>query len=222
MLDDIILRMKTALSLKSDRQLAHFLEIAPQSVSTWRSRNTTPYALCDQVSQKVGVSIDWLLTGEGSMYRHQANAQADTDHADSDLVYIKEYDLQLAAGVGSYPKDHVLAINSRAFGKRWLVSKGLQADNLSLVRVHGESMEPLLKDKDMVLIDQDRTSPSDAMPFAVRLEDALYVKMVQRHGGVLRLLSLNKLYDPVEVDLSRAGESCSIMGAVVWHAHSWV
>jgi len=93
----------------------------------------------------------------------------------------------------------------------------------SALRVHGDSMEPLLKDKDIVMLDQSVNTTIHSMPMAFQLEDELYVKMCQASGdGKLEMVSINRSYPPIHVDREKPPSDFAILGAVVWHAHSWV
>ena len=38
-----------------------------QTLGNWKGRNSVPYSLCVQTSEEVGISLDWLLTGQGEM-----------------------------------------------------------------------------------------------------------------------------------------------------------
>lgn len=65
----IIDRMKEALDVKTDIELARALGIKGNGVvSTWKHRNRIPYKECDVISQKTGVSFEWLLSGEGAKF----------------------------------------------------------------------------------------------------------------------------------------------------------
>ena len=146
--------------------------------------------------------------------------QAVQEKIGNGLIQIPEYDICLSAGGGSYPLDHALAIGERSFDPIWLNKKGLKPKNLALVRVQGDSMEPLLKDKDIIMVDNSKTIPNDASPFAVRVEESLYIKIIQKKKNILTLFSVNKTYEPIIINLEE--DDCQVIGAVVWHAHSWV
>ena len=135
-----------------------------------------------------------------------------TDIADKDqgeplrssegIVEIPELDMAFSAGPGSYPADHVLTIGRRPFSREWVRKKGLKPEHLALTRVCGDSMAPLLKDKDMVMLDQSVNSPMTAMPLAFRLDNELYIKLCQAAGrGNLAMISANKIYDPILIRL---------------------
>ncbi|AZE54031.1 hypothetical protein C4K03_1862 [Pseudomonas synxantha] len=68
-LDAVLERLMTVFAVDSDSDLARKLDVNRQTLGSWRSRQSIPYALCVNVSEAEGVSLDWLLTGEGSMCR---------------------------------------------------------------------------------------------------------------------------------------------------------
>ncbi len=68
-LDAVLERLMTVFAVDSDSELARKLDVNRQTLGSWRSRQSIPYSLCVSVSEAEGVSLDWLLTGEGGMLR---------------------------------------------------------------------------------------------------------------------------------------------------------
>ena len=63
-IDEIIERMKSVTNTGSDVELAKYLGLSrSNAISGWKSRNSKPYAYCENISSEKGVTIDWLLTG---------------------------------------------------------------------------------------------------------------------------------------------------------------
>lgn len=69
-LDAVLDRLMTVFSVDNDSELARKLHVNRQTLGSWRSRQSIPYALCVSVSDTVGISLDWLLAGEGPMHRN--------------------------------------------------------------------------------------------------------------------------------------------------------
>lgn len=63
-------RLKQITGTKTDASLSSALQISPQTLSSWKGRDSTPYALCVDIAQARGISLDWLLLGEGPIQRH--------------------------------------------------------------------------------------------------------------------------------------------------------
>jgi len=130
---------------------------------------------------------------------------------DGGWIDIPRLPLSASAGPGSAVGDEMPFDNFR-FSRRWLREQGLVGSDLSAITVEGDSMEPLLRAGDEVLVDRSDRPFRDGI-HVVRLEDTLLVKRVAAQGGGrLSLLSQNLAYPPIEVE---AG-NIEIIGRVVW------
>ncbi|WP_093412891.1 MULTISPECIES: helix-turn-helix domain-containing protein [unclassified Pseudomonas] len=65
----VLARLKQVTGTTTDASLSSALKISPQTLSSWKGRNSTPYALCVDIAQVHRISLDWLLLGEGPMQR---------------------------------------------------------------------------------------------------------------------------------------------------------
>lgn len=71
----VLARMKLVTQSATDSGLSSALGVSPQTVSSWKGRDSIPYAICVELADKHGISLDWLLVGEGPRFRahtHQA------------------------------------------------------------------------------------------------------------------------------------------------------
>jgi phage repressor protein C with HTH and peptisase S24 domain len=76
----------------------------------------------------------------------------------------------------------------------------------------GDSMDPLLRDGDEILVDRTPRAFREGV-HVVRLGEALHVKLLQAvPPGRLRLISKNTAYEPVEVAMA----DVDVVGRVVW------
>jgi phage repressor protein C with HTH and peptisase S24 domain len=82
------------------------------------------------------------------------------------LAVIDRLDLGASAGRGTLDEDERPA-GALGFDPAWLRRAGLSAESLSILRVDGESMAPVLRDGDDIMVDS-----SDG---AARLRDGIYV-----------------------------------------------
>lgn len=126
-------------------------------------------------------------------------------------VDVPRLDVGASAGPGALPQAEG-AFDAFRFSRRWLSEQGLDGAQLSAITVEGDSMEPLLRDGDEILVDRAPRPFRDGV-HVVRLGDTLMVKRVASTGaGRLALLSQNLAYPPVEV----SAEEVEIIGRVVW------
>ncbi len=104
------------------------------------------------------------------------------------------------------------AIGAFRFSARWLRGQGFDPAMLSAILVAGDSMEPLLRDGDEILVDRTPRPVRDGI-HVVRVGEALLVKRVQTGvPGRLILESANPAYRPIELDPREA----EVIGRVVW------
>ena len=95
------------------------------------------------------------------------------DEAAQEHIAIVEVDA--AAGPGALVGyEHV--IGDMKFPREWLRTQDLVAERCRLIRVVGESMEPTLPDRGLVLIDLQRKERRDGKICVIRIGDELIVK----------------------------------------------
>lgn len=63
-----IKRMKQVYDIHTDKALADTLGKDKNTVSAWKKRGAVPIDVLRRVSLENTVSLDWLITGEGSMH----------------------------------------------------------------------------------------------------------------------------------------------------------
>lgn len=69
-------RLQIALDAKNDSQLCELTGVNRPTMGNWRSRNSVPYSLCVSVAEERGLSLDWLLRGEGPMHPGDMESKA--------------------------------------------------------------------------------------------------------------------------------------------------
>lgn len=133
----------------------------------------------------------------------------------SQLVMVPMVEARLSAGTGSFENGGKIE-RFYAFRLDFLQRKGVPSQ-MVLMRVSGDSMEPEIKDGDVVLIDQNQKTPIPGKLYAVGVEDMVYIKEVNAEPGKLVLSSYNKDYSALELD-SRGDlqDGIRIIGRAVW------
>lgn len=63
-------RLHKIFGVKNDNQLGDSLKVKRSTLGNWRARDSVPYTVCVDVADEHDVSLDWLLTGIGSMWRN--------------------------------------------------------------------------------------------------------------------------------------------------------
>lgn len=144
----------------------------------------------------------------------------------SSLAHIPLHEALLSAGSGvENSAEHV--VDYLAFSRGWLRKIGLSPANAVLARAKGDSMEPVIWDGDMLLIDRSKVEPPrvakkergarKAPIFALLDNGQAKVKRLQvLDGDVAILISDNPDHPPQYADTS----ALSIIGKVMWWGHT--
>lgn len=181
---------------------------------------TTPpkAAFYEKVSEIFGVSLDWLLFDKGEMFAGPEKPNAGQDFPT--FVPIPRFEVEASAGHGT-EIDQETVHGVYAFNQSWLDRRSLKGDRLSVISVSGNSMEPDLYDRDLVLVDHASLDLTDSNIYAVRFSGALYVKRIQHQpGGKVLLISKNKDYPPIEISNPEA-DGVEVIGRIVASMHEW-
>jgi hypothetical protein len=93
--EEIIARLKEALNVKSDGELAHNLGISRQNIGAARKRDDVPPGWIYKVAEISGCSMDWLRFGQGPKVRVEYTT-AESDHKDQLASQESAYKLQVS------------------------------------------------------------------------------------------------------------------------------
>ena len=116
----------------------------------------------------------------------------------------------IAAGSGANAADERV-LGSLAFRDDWLKRHGLNTAQCRVIEVIGESMEPTLQHRAVVLVDFQRTVRRRDKIFAVRTEDGPVVKRLQRDEDGWQLVSDNTAYKPIPWP-----DGAVVLGQIMW------
>lgn len=151
------------------------------------------------------------------------------DAAALDLEMIRRFDVVASAGDGREVKDE-LEREPLAFRRDWLIRQGIRPADAVLIEAQGSSMEPVIHDGDLVMVDTSRTEvpilrkgrrARRAMYWVVRDGGDLRVKDVERTDEkTFVLTSENTFAHRPEVITLDAATDFEVIGRVVWWGHT--
>lgn len=175
-------------------------------------------------AERLGVSATWILTGMGEPLvtaNHPIECLSDGKNTVSDFDLIPRHQVAASAGHGATVADEAVS-GHYAFNRKWLTRRNLNPKTLAVISVRGDSMEPRLRDGDLIVLDKSQTEIADGRAFVLRLGTDLVVKYIQRIGASrISLLSANTFYPPREIDLDKIDGEAEIIGRVVASMQEW-
>lgn len=166
------------------------------------------------ICKQYGISERWFLTGEGPM-RGQDEIITLDGHE-----FIPLYNVDVSAGPGEIPIDESVR-EYLPLKVAWLKAElHTGVANLFLMPVRGDSMEPVIRKGDIILVDRSEERVRDDDIYVIRREGFLSVKRLQlRPGGKIQVISENKSYPDYTVVLAHT-DDFAIVGRVIWYGRN--
>ncbi|MCU8058040.1 LexA family transcriptional regulator [Shewanella sp. SM34] len=161
----------------TQKSLAKKLSVTPMAISQWETAKTEPKgshlrAFCTLFN----VSLEWLSTG---MTKASVN-----------------FDSKL--GSVSVPFAEIQNLTRSATNSHFVIDAsfldGVDINNALCVEVIGNSMEPLLPDSSLVIIDTNDTFIKDGKFYVLKQGDRVWVKILSYTSSGIRVKSFNSDY----------------------------
>ena len=190
-------------------EFAADIGVSASGLNKWIAGTTEPgLSNLIKIAKARNVTVGWLATGVDGFDASEVAG------LEGDVVMIPRFPVHLSAGSGAEgseaePSGHV------AFDVAWVRTVlNISPSSLAIVEVSGDSMEPTLHDKDLVLIDTSAKSIQADGVYAIRDGERLMVKRLQRLlGGRILVRSDNPAYADHELSPENT-ESIEILGSV--------
>ncbi|HEI8709511.1 TPA: S24 family peptidase [Enterobacter ludwigii] len=214
------------------RDLAEALSTSPQTVNNWIKRDALSREAAQQISEKFGYSLDWLLNGDGSPKKDQeSNIPPESEWGTVDawdkntplpadeveVPYLK--DIEFACGDGRVQSEDHNGFKLR-FSKATLRRVGANTDGSGVLcfPATGDSMEPIIPDGTTVAVDTNNKRIVDGKLYAIGQADGgsgqlkRIKQLYRKPGGVLTIRSFNR------EDEEAREEEVEIIGRVFWYS----
>lgn len=196
-----------------NKDLAERFGVTSQAVSQWKAGSSLPSP--DRVQDVIAYLQSHIAALEGG---HQLTADLPplTKSSVPGYVPVRSLNVSAGAGGGGLMEDGLLGYPQ--FFEEGFVTRDLRArpEDLCVVEIEGQSMEPLLRSGDTVLVDMRKKNVAMEGIFVVFDGDGVVCKWVEMVRGLdaptLRIKSENDRFPAYDVEAER----CQILGRVVW------
>lgn len=214
-MDSFSKRFEEEIERLGTARIAEALGISRQTVYNWASNGNAPLNKLYQL-QAIGFRSAYVFFGD-----QEDPVKNNLTEELSDFATVPRYAVTASAGFGQVNGSEEV-IERLCFSRKWLAKRGLSPNNLALIAIAGKSMEPVLWDTDLVLIDLANRQPRSGRAYALRQGDELLVKFCQlMPGGMLRVSSANPDFPPYDIDLSKSASEVEVLGSVESSMHEW-
>ena len=200
-------KVSDAVGLRYQNELSAVIGVNSSSITQARKRDKIPANWILQLCLKYGLNPNWLEKDIGPVFIQPFN------NTEEEFMQIPKVRARLCAGGGSFEVGSEIE-GYYSFRKEWLSRKG-NADKMVLMDIFGNSMEPELKEGDVVLIDESKKDILAGSIYAVGIDDTIMVKRLEKRPKGLALLSENIKNETIYMegeDLNRV----RLIGKVLW------
>lgn len=191
--------------------IARRFGISVQSVYGWEQGSIPKAERMGELADLFGVSVQWLAFGEG-----QPCSTATEDGSWS----VPMLTVEASAGTGAVVESESI-VKLITFDSAWISKEcpDVVRGALSIVTVHGDSMEDTYHDKDLLLVDTSVKRVRSEGFYVLSFDGMIYVKRLQPiPNGRLLVISDNSKYQTITLDLRDESTQFTICGKVVY---SW-
>ncbi|MGJ8523045.1 putative HTH-type transcriptional regulator [Carnimonas sp. R-84981] len=206
-------RLKSAIGTQSLRGFSRRCGLSEATLRSYLSGGT--YPTLDRLLQMASAlekDPTWLAFGVSQ----KTNEEDDADDLPGSYAFIPLYDARVSAGSGAW-NEHSKVLTNISFTRYSLRRQGLTPDNLSAIRIAGDSMEPVLHDGDTVVVDHTRAVIEGEGIYVLLLDGHLYAKRLQRTWDGIVVISENKAYREIVIPRDQA-DTLKVVGKAVWAA----
>ena len=187
--DGLVERIKQITEGVSDRNFAQSAGLNPSTFRSVKTGSSPTLETLLSICRAANVNVGWLATGEGPMRPGEQDAQKSAEY-----VGIPRYDATLSAGNGSWNADRATLLDHIPFTPEFLRRRlgRSSTEDLLILTAEGESMDPVISDGDLVMIDQRKKDLKDGIFAFVHNGEARIKWLRKTISGDVEVISLNQ------------------------------
>ncbi len=199
-------RLEQVTGISSQSELARNLGVHRSSITQAKRKGNIPDSWIFKLATMFFLDPCWLKQGK-------ITELSEKSHGLGMFKNIPKVKARLDAGGGSFEVSSEVQ-GLYAFRRDWLTRKG-NPEQMVLMEVMGDSMEPTIQEGDVVLVDQSQQELYAGRIYALGVEDTVLVKRIEKHPHKLVLISSNPSYSPIYLQGDEI-ENVRIIGRVIW------
>ena len=204
----------------SATRAAEIAGVTDEQIRRWRDAKAKPnFGGIAALAYAAGKSLDWLVLGDSSAEpsRNEVTQFSDTNLPGFTLV--PRLNIQASAGFGALALSEE-PVDFLAFQESWLRARNINPRYARVLTTRGDSMEPTIRDGDVLLVDTSIDHVRDNTIYIVVYGGLVLVKRVHgKFDGSLVLISDNATYPP-ETIAAHDVPNLKVAGRVMWFGRS--
>jgi len=179
-----------------NKDVAKALGITPENLSILKKRNKIPFEEIAYFCAKRKISINWLL------FDQSIEIISDETEKFSKIRYFRDINASAGGGAFNFNENYEILY----------IDKKLVNKNLDAINVIGDSMEPTLKDGNIIFVDINDKNIINGGIFVISTNAGIFVKRINlKSTGEIELISDNNIYPKETINV----DEINIIGKVV-------
>lgn len=199
-------------------ELASAIGVSPGTVSHWRkgTRQLPKGDALLKMASVLNVSADWLVSGEGEKEAQNIIPLDKSEEVSEGFIQIPEYRVTFGCGDAPEPTyDEIEDTEKATYRLSYFVDRGINPKYCKRFRVIGDSMDPLIRAGDCILVDcANNQQIVDNSIYAIVYDHSLRVKRLIKTFKNLIIRSDNPTYKD-EILTPEEANQIIIIGKVV-------
>ncbi len=186
----------------SQQELADVLGCSDGKIKGWEQGNTMTIKARDSMllAKKYGFDQEWLEDGKGEMMQSKGYFPLEVENL-NDISYSNSLNIPYYKDIEHYSSNEN-SVKSIDISMARDMFELISSDNIEAIRVTSNSMNPTIKEGDIIFIDKDDITASNEKIYLVFLCDEVYLKRVfiEPKSKEIILHSDNQIFPQLKAD----------------------
>lgn len=199
-------------------QLSHRSGLSQSTIAQIESGRNSGTRFADRLAEALGVSVSWLLTGQGEASSVPLGMHPRRRAMDADewlFLDLDEPSLDKETGEVTWS---CLERGGLRIHRSFFRGKAAQPESCRVMVHHGTTMQPFLYDGDWYVVNTAETGFLNGMMAFIRDDGEHYVARVQkRPDGGIRLSDGNSVEPPFDFAPGAAETTLRVLGMIIFH-----
>lgn len=199
-------------------QLSDRSGLSQSTIAQIESGRNSGTRFADRLAKALGVSLSWLLTGEGAVSEQPLVPHPRRRAMDADEWLFLDLERPLLNSSTGLIWWEPLERGALRIHTSFFRTKGLQPKNCRVLVHHGSSLNPYLLDGDWCMIDTRFEELNEGVSAFIRDDGEHYVARIRKlPNGGFRLIDRDSTQPPVDFEPGVAEKTLKKLGEVVLH-----
>ena len=188
-----------------DKDIAQALNINYDNFRKQKVRKSTPYYEIMSFLAKRNISINWFFFNQlpESLIENTSN------------YIILKYQKNIIGSAGAGAINYSLNTEPLIIDKQLLDYISSSYKYTEIIKVFGESMNPLIKDNSLIFVDTSIKDINDKHIYVVNMNGEIFIKQIRVKKDYYHLKSINKEYEDIKVkDLVLIGKVTGVFNKI--------